>query len=343
MQISLPGSKYQTGEQQMNFLKRLLEKSAQLPGVTHAGVIDPLPLGGSDWETGVNPEGRQMRFKNDYLTTDIARISSDYFNAMGVAIKRGRAFNDFDQLTTPKVAIVDETFVRQNFPNQDPIGKKLQLSENTELFTIVGVAEHVKNYGIDAESRIEMYVPILQQRRGSFTLVVRTQGDPAGMTTAVRQVVNSIDPNQPVWNVNTMQALLADSMATKRVSMPLFSAFAGVALQLSAIGIYGVNSYSVAQRTHEIGVRMALGAEAGRVQTMILRQGVILLVAGPRHRIRLSPGLRTLPATDALQRKPHRCRDVRGSRLAAHGRHAAGNLYPGLSRLARRPANRAAL
>jgi putative ABC transport system permease protein len=279
MRISLPASKYQTPEQRANFADRALAQVQNVPGVTHAAFITPLPLGGSDWETGVNPEGRQMRFANDYLTSDIARISPDYFNAMGVPIKRGRAFNDFDQFTSPRVAIVDEVFVQTNFPNQDPIGKKILVSDGG-LWTIVGVAAHVKNYGIDQESRMELYLPLHQSRLGSFSLVVRTSGDPGSMSAAIRQAIAAVDPSQPVWNVSTMQTLLEDSMATKRVSMLLFAAFAGVALLLSAIGLYGVISYSVTQRTHEIGIRMALGAEAGRVRIMVLRHGAILLSAG---------------------------------------------------------------
>jgi putative ABC transport system permease protein len=280
MQIPLPETKYKSPEDRMNFADRVLAKVQNLPGVTHAGYITPLPLGGSDWETGVNPEGRQMRFKNDYLVTDIARISPDYFAAMGVALKKGRTFNDFDQFDSPHVAIVDELFVRKNFPNQNPIGKKILLAEDTQWLTIVGVAAHVKNYGIDAESRMETYIPLHQSRLSFFTVVVRTKGDPAAMSSAVRQQIAAVDPNQPVSNVNTMETLLANSMATKRVSMLLFSVFAGAALLLSAIGLYGVISYSVTQRTHEIGVRMALGAEAGRVLGMVLRQGALLVGIG---------------------------------------------------------------
>jgi putative ABC transport system permease protein len=280
MRITLPDSKYKTPEQRMNFADRVLAKVQSLPGVTHAGYITPLPLGGSDWETGVNPEGRQMRFKNDYLVSDIARVSPDYFAAMGVPLKRGRAFNDFDQAYSTPVAIVDELFVRQNFPNQDPIGKKILIADSEKLTTIVGVAAHVMNYGIDAESRIETYVPLHQSRLGAFSLVVRTKGDPAAMSGPVREAIRTVDPNQPVWNVNTMETLLADSMATKRVSMLLFSAFAGAALLLSAIGLYGVISYSVTQRTHEIGVRMALGAKAGRVLGMIFSHAAMLIGVG---------------------------------------------------------------
>jgi len=217
--------------------------------------------------------------------------SPDYLKAMGIRLLKGRFFTEQDTRNSPLVAVIDEDFARQHFPNEEPVGKYLEGNKEMNIphFEIIGVVSHVKNYGLDTQGPVqsEMYYALSQvpdrflpDIASGISLVIRAKTDPKSLTGAVRREVQAIDPNQPVYNVNTMEQVLADSLATQRLSMLLLSIFAAVAMTLAAVGIYGVLSYTVVQRTHEIGIRMALGARVSDVFKLVVGQAMTMVFIG---------------------------------------------------------------
>jgi putative ABC transport system permease protein len=197
---------------------------------------------------------------------------------MGISLRRGRFFNDGDKSGSPPVMIVDETMAKKYWPGEDPIGKRIFVMNG--MREVVGVVGHVKHYGLDRSARVESYFPFRQSPFGDLYIVVRTPVDPAAMAAAVRDQVNAIDKDLAVFNIRTMRTLVADSMATRRFSMMLLAVFAGLAVMLAAIGICGVMAYTVAQRSHEMGIRMALGARASDVRLLVVRQALVLAAMG---------------------------------------------------------------
>ena len=293
--VSVPQTKYNEPAKVRMFIDQVIDKAKALPGVQYAGSTLPL-LGG--WQTAFSVEGRPEPPPGQLPSTDINRVSPDYFRAMGVRLLSGRFFSEQDHGDALLVCIIDETFAKTFWPGENPIGRKIKLggSRNPEArpLEIVGVVAHVKNYGVDQTSRVETYLPYKQSPFASFTLLVRTTGDPGALTSAVRQAVRSTDPEVPIFNVRTMESLVSDSVAQRRLAAVLLSVFAGLALVLAAVGIYGVMSYAVTQRTQEIGIRMALGAKHADIVKMVVRQGMVLAVIGVVVGLGLALGLAQL-------------------------------------------------
>jgi putative ABC transport system permease protein len=210
-------------------------------------------------------------------------VSNDYFHAMGMQLRKGRGFTELDNENTPPVVVINEAAARIIFPREDPIGKLVdyQLPGRTVKGTIVGVVANVKSYGLEAKSDLLEYRSLHQNLDTSVgTLVVRTAGDPLKLASAVREQVRAIDPNIPVVDVMSMEQRLAKSIAPRRFQTRLFGLFAAVALVIATVGIYGVISYSINQRTHEIGIRMALGAQTSDVLWIVIRRGMALTLIG---------------------------------------------------------------
>ncbi|MFL6520475.1 MAG: ABC transporter permease [Chthoniobacterales bacterium] len=285
--ISLPVAKYPKREEQVTFFDRLLERLRNVPGVSAAGVVTDIPLyGGSS--TGFDVDGRPAALPGQRAMTDYRMISPDYFAAMGMRIMKGRAFSPRDTQDAPGVVIINETLAARYFAGEDPIGQRLNLSGSPkDLREIVGVVADVRNYGVDAEVKPEVYVPMLQSAPGylasmtsALTIVVRSTIDPTALTATLRQQVQALDKDQPVSAIKTMDLYLAESMAQRRFNMLLLAVFAGLALVLAAVGIYGVIAYTVTQRTHEMGIRIALGARGGDILRLVFSNAMVTTVTG---------------------------------------------------------------
>ena len=285
--VSLPDPKYPKREEQTVFFDRLLERLRNMPGVTAAGVISDLPLyGGSS--TGFDVDGRPEWAPGKRPLTDYRMINPDYFAAMGMKLVKGRAFSRYDNEDAPGVVIINETMAARFFAGEDPIGQRLDLSGNPkDLREIVGVVGDVRNYGLDAEVKPEVYVPFLQSRPAylsglvsAMNVIVRSTSDPSSLAPALREQVQALDKDQPVSEIRTMEWYLADSMAQRRFNMLLLGAFAGLALVLAAVGIYGVIAYTVTQRTHEMGIRIALGARGADILRLIFGQSMLTTLSG---------------------------------------------------------------
>ena len=281
-QIRLASTKYAEDNQRAAFYQQVIKRVEQLPGVESAGAISTLPLGGDNLTFYLIIEGRMPQSQSEMLTTNFRIVSPNYFTTMNIPLKKGRFFNEHDTETSPRVSIVNETLANKYFPGQDPIGKRISIvifDEPVER-EIIGVVGDVRHSTLDAEPGSEVYDTYLQTPSPFMTLAVRTLTPPAGMGPSVRSAVRDVDTEQPIFNLKSMEQVVSDSLVLPRLSTVLFAVFAGVALFLAATGIYGVVSYSVAQRSHEIGIRMALGAESSDVLKLVLAQGVKLASVG---------------------------------------------------------------
>jgi putative ABC transport system permease protein len=287
-QIDLPTAKYPTPDQQLVFMRALREKLAEIPGVSAVGGLFPLPFSGNDWENSFTIPGRPAPAPGQNPSANYAMVLGDAFPALGIHLLRGRVFNDHDTATSTPVIMVDTMFAERYWPGSDPVDAALgkQVHTGDKDRTVVGVFARVLDYGLDAATEMdklpEMYVPITQGGNAQDTnFVLRTSmGDPLALRSAIAAAIQTLDPDQPLFRLQTMNQKIDASLASRQLTQWLMEAFALLALILAGIGIYGVLSYGVAQRRHEIGIRMALGANAGTVQGMVMRQGMKLAAVG---------------------------------------------------------------
>ena len=283
MQISLPPQKYSKPEQWRVFFHQALVRIRALPGVESAGAVGALPLTDNPNSGDVTIDSQAVPADKTTPETDYRAASPGYFEAMGIRLMEGRFFDDHDSESAQPVAIVDQSMARLYWPKESALGKRIKAGgTNSPWMTVVGVVGHVHYATLESNSRVECYWPQAQAPFGQsqMDLAVRTSGDPKSLATMIEREIHALDPDQPVFHVRTMEEWMADSVARRRLALMLLSIFAGLALLLAAVGIYGTTSFSVAQQTRDIGVRRALGAQAGSVLLMVLAQEFRVVGAG---------------------------------------------------------------
>ncbi len=279
--VALPQSGYSEREMRAALFERVLAELAGQPGVKAAAATLPL-LGG--WQSSFNIDGRPEPPPGQRPSADIARVSPGYFSVMGIRVLQGRVFDERDRIDAPRVCIVDETFARTHFPGESPLGKRVKFGAlddaESPWMEVVGQVAHVKNYGVDEDSRVELYLPFLQNTGSGFTLVVQTDNAPGVAAAGLRTAMRAASPDIPLYQVRALDELVAERSAERRLAAQLIGVFATLALVLAAVGIYGVMSYAVAQRTQEIGIRLALGAGQQSITQMVMKNGAALALAG---------------------------------------------------------------
>jgi predicted permease len=309
LEMDLRTQQYSKDPAKFNFWQQVLDRVRALPQVESAAVGTVVPLTNSHSRTDITIEGMALSSPGNFPHPDFHTVSPDYINTLGIPLLRGRTFTEADNQNAPHVALVNAKLAKQFFPNEDPLGKRFMYGHPSDKkapdwYTIVGVVGDTKLYGLANPARLEVYNSSLQDPRSDMELIVKSKADPAALTSSIREVVQAIDKDQPIFAIVTMNELVSDSVATRRITLVLLGLFSGLALILGAIGIYGVISYSVAQRTHEIGIRAALGAQRRDVLRLVMGAGTKIVLFGIAFGIAGALALTRLMASLLFEVKP---------------------------------------
>lgn len=280
LEYRLPRTKYKEAAAQWNFHRQLVEQLQQVPGVQSASLVRGLPFSGNGGTTAILLPDREAPPKGTEPEVMFNTAMPNYFETMGIPLLKGRLFGDEDQAKTPAVAVINQTMANRFWPNQDPLGKQIKFVQDGSTATVVGVVGDAKHYWLEEQQKSQMYDAYSQDPGLFATVVVRTSVEPLSLAEPVRQALWKVDPDQPMWKIRTVEFLVNRSTADRKFLMTLMGIFAALALVLTIIGLYGVISYLVNQRTQEIGIRMALGAQMRDIMRMVLKQGMVLVLTG---------------------------------------------------------------